>query len=107
MAKRWLDIPADILADALGLELAERTVVTDTIVDRECVFLSHLWQAERLIAERLRELATGKPPWGEINPGQAIPWVEGKLSADLPASQRRAIAIALPSTLSVRTTSPA
>jgi exodeoxyribonuclease V alpha subunit len=50
----------------LGLELAGRTVVSDTIADRECVFLAHLWHAERLIAERLRDIANGKPPWPAI-----------------------------------------
>jgi exodeoxyribonuclease V alpha subunit len=106
MAQKLLDIPADILTDALGLELAERTVVTDTIVDRECVFLSHLWHAERLIAERLRDLANGKPPWPAIDADKAIPWVESKLGVKLAASQRRAVAVALASKIIVITGGP-
>src|SRR5713101_5220449 len=70
-ANKLLDIPADILADALGMELQERVVVADRIADRECIFLAHLWQAERLIANRLRELATGKPPWPTIDADKA------------------------------------
>src|SRR6266853_2625365 len=106
MAQKLLDIPADILTDALGLELAERTVVADTIADRECIFLSHLWHAERLIAERLRDLATGKPPWPAIDADKAIPWVEGKLGVELAASQRRAVAVALASKIIVITGGP-
>ncbi len=106
MAQKLLDIPADILTDALGLELAERTVVSDTIADRECIFLSHLWHAERLIAERLRDLATGKPPWPAIDAGKAITWVERKLGVELAASQRRAVAVALASRIIVITGGP-
>jgi exodeoxyribonuclease V alpha subunit len=106
MAQKLLDIPADILTDALGLELAERTVVSDTIADRECIFLSHLWHAERLIAERLRDLATGQPPWPAIDAGKAIPWVEGKLGVELAASQRRAVAVALANKIIVITGGP-
>ena len=106
IAQKLLDIPADILTDALGLELAERTVVSDTIADRECVFLAHLWHAERLIAERLRDIANGKPPWPAIDADKAIPWVEGKLGVELAASQRRAVAVALASKIIVITGGP-
>src|SRR5258707_6000771 len=105
-ANKLLDIPADILADALGMELEERVVAAERIGDGECIFLARLWQAERLIANRLRELATGKPPWGEIDPGKAIPWIEGKLSVNLAASQRRAVATALASRIIVITGGP-
>src|SRR5260370_25252546 len=88
------------------MELPECVVVADRIGDRECIFLDHLWQAERVIANRLGELASGKPPWGEIDPGKAIPWVEGKLSVNLAASQRRAVAIALASKIIVITGGP-
>src|SRR5258708_35630094 len=91
MAQKLLDIPTDILTDALGLELAERTVETDTIVDRECIFLSHLWHAERLIAECLRDLATGKTPWPAIDACNAIPCDAGMTGVDVVASHRYAV----------------
>jgi exodeoxyribonuclease V alpha subunit len=50
------------------------------------VFLSQLWQAEKLIAETLRALAAGQPDWPEIDAGKAIPWVEQKIGVTLATS---------------------
>ena len=74
MAEKLLEIPADILRDALQQELQDGTVVADTIGERRCIFLSHLWNAEKVVAERLKALATGQPSWPDIDAGKAIPW---------------------------------
>ena len=58
MAEQLLEIPADILREALRHELQDQTVVADTIGERRCVFLGHLWTAEKVVAERLRARQT-------------------------------------------------
>ena len=106
MAAKLLEIPSYILGDALQQELREGTVVADAIGDRGCVFLGHLWNAEKSIAERLRALASGKPSWPRIDADMAIPWVERKLGVTLARSQREAIKKAVSSKVMVITGGP-
>ena len=63
LAEELLEIPTEILEDAINLELGDGMVVADTIGERQCVFMRKLWEAERTIAERLRALRDGQPPW--------------------------------------------
>jgi exodeoxyribonuclease V alpha subunit len=91
MAEQLLEIPDDILREALHLELRDENVVADTIGERRCIFLGLLWNAEQVIAGRLQALATGRPSWPEIDADRAIPWVEGKLGVTLARSQREAV----------------
>ncbi len=56
LAEDLLEIPTEILEDAINLELGDGMAVADTIGDRQCVFMRKLWDAERSIAERLRAL---------------------------------------------------
>ena len=52
-AEKLLEIPFVTLAEVLQAELATGEVVADLISTRRCIFLAHLWRAERLIAHRL------------------------------------------------------
>jgi exodeoxyribonuclease V alpha subunit len=106
LAEKLLEIPTDILRDALHQELKDETVVADTIGDQRCIFLGHLWNAEKVIAERLKALAAGKPYWPEIDADKAIPWVERKLEVTLARSQREAVAKAVSSKVMVITGGP-
>ena len=74
--------------------------------DQRCIFLGHLWHSEKLIAERLKTLATGKPYWPEIDTDTAIPWIEKKLNVTLADSQRRAVKKAVTSKVMVITGGP-
>ena len=105
-AAALLEIPAEIVAAALELELADGGVVADTVGERACVFLAGLYRAEQGIAERLLRLAEGTPPWPAIDPAQAIPWVERKTGLILAASQREAVRLALRSKVLVITGGP-
>ena len=105
-AEKLLEIPTDILRDALHQELQDETVIADTIGDRRCIFLGHLWNAEKVIAERLKALAVGKPSWPEIDATKAIPWIEQKLGVTLAPSQREAVAKAVSSKVMVITGGP-
>src|SRR6201988_2989799 len=53
LAEKLLEIPQDLIRTALGLELAEGTVIADRVGEIDCIFLGSLHRAERAIAERL------------------------------------------------------
>ena len=42
-----LEVPAELVETALGLELEDGDVVADTVEERRCVFLAGLYRAER------------------------------------------------------------
>lgn len=105
-AEKLLEIPTSILRDALHLELQEEIVVADQMGDQQCIFLGHLWHAEKFIADRLKTLAIGKPYWPEIDTEIAIPWIEKKLEVTLAASQRKAVKKAVSSKVMVITGGP-
>jgi exodeoxyribonuclease V alpha subunit len=105
-AEKLLEIPVNILRGALELELQEEIVVADTMGDRRCIFLGHLWNAEKVIAERLKTLAAGKPAWAGIDTDSAIPWVEQKLNVALADSQKEAVRVAVSSKVMVITGGP-
>ena len=54
-----LEVPRELAETALALELTDRSVVADTVGEVPCVFLAGLHRAERIIAERLLQLADG------------------------------------------------
>ena len=106
LAEELLEIPTEILEDAINLELGDGMVVADTIGERECVFMRKLWEAERAIAERLRALRDGQPPWPAIEADKAIAWVQTKLGVTLAESQQAAVRMALASKVVVITGGP-
>jgi exodeoxyribonuclease V alpha subunit len=106
LAEELLEIPTEILEDAINLELGDGMVVADTIGERQCVFMRKLWEAERIIAERLRALRDGQPPWPTIEVDKAIAWVQAKLGVTLAESQQAAVRMALASKVVVITGGP-
>ena len=106
LAQSLLEIPGELVRTALGLELEAGEVVADTLEGQRCVFLAGLYRAEREIAERLRHLAVGAPPWPAIDAERAIPWVEGKTGLTLAESQRAAVRLALAAKVLVITGGP-
>jgi exodeoxyribonuclease V alpha subunit len=101
-----LEIPDTIVLDALRLELDAGQVIADQVEGRDCVFLGGLYRAERSIADRLRILLRGSPPWKSIDAEKAIPWVEARTGLALAASQKTAIDAALRSKVMVITGGP-
>jgi hypothetical protein len=53
------------------------------------------------IAEKLKALAAGKPPWPSIDSNKAIPWVEKRTKLALAESQIEAVRVALASGIRV------
>jgi exodeoxyribonuclease V alpha subunit len=106
LTQKLLEVPAELIATALDLELQDGTVIADDLDGRLCVFLAGLYRAEREIAEKLRALTAGKPPWPSIDAGKAIPWVEKRTKLALAESQKEAIRVALASKVMVITGGP-
>jgi exodeoxyribonuclease V alpha subunit len=106
LAVELLAVPEELVRTALDLELAETTVVADTVGEAACIFLPGLYRAERVIAERMRRLASGRPPWPYIDPGKALPWIEQETGLSLAESQITAIRLALASKVLVITGGP-
>src|SRR5438270_490126 len=90
----------------MDLELAERTVIADTVGGTACIFLAGLYRAEQVIAERILRLANGKLPWPYIDSEKALPWIEQKTGLSLAESQVAAIRLALLSKVLVITGGP-
>jgi exodeoxyribonuclease V alpha subunit len=106
LTQKLLEVPEDLITTALALEIQEGTVIADDLDGCRCVFLAGLYRAEREIAERLRTLAVGDPPWPRINADKAIPWVEGGTKMTLAESQKEAIRVALGAKVLVITGGP-
>ena len=73
---------------------------------RPAFFSAGLYRAERTIAERLTQLATGTLPWPWIDPDKALPWVEKQIGLALAESQMAAIRLALMAKVLVMTGGP-
>jgi exodeoxyribonuclease V alpha subunit len=101
-----LEVPAELVETALGLELEEGAVIADDLDGRRCVFLAGLYRAEREIGGKLNALAVGKPPWPLIDADKAIPWVEKRTQLALAESQIEAVRVALASKVLVITGGP-
>src|ERR1700716_2117131 len=106
LAEKLLEVPIELGGAALDLETSEGTVVADSVGETRCVFLAGLHRAERIIAERLVQLANGKLPWAWIDPDKALTWVEDRIGLVLAESQVAAIRLALMSKTLVMTGGP-
>jgi exodeoxyribonuclease V alpha subunit len=106
LAVELLDVPSELIQTALDLELAEGTVIADTVGETCCVFLAGLHRSEQAIAERLQTLASGKLPWAWIDPDKALPWIEQKTGLSLAPTQTEAIRLALMAKVLVITGGP-
>jgi exodeoxyribonuclease V alpha subunit len=106
LTQTLLEVPAELVETALGLELEDGAVIADDLEGRRCVFLARLYKAEREIAEKLEALAIGSPPWPVIDAGKAIPWVEQRTKLVLADSQKEAVRVALVSKVLVITGGP-
>ena len=105
-AQALLDIPTDILTQAIQMEEAGRVVQSTTIEGIPCVALASLYHQEKFIATRLKEMPVQKVPWAGIEMDGAITWVEKELSISLSETQKEAIHRSLATTTSVITGGP-
>ena len=105
-AATLLEIPISIIEQAVELECQEENLVAEDIDGKPCLFLTPLHRAEVGVASHLLRLLTSAPPWGQIDPTRAIPWVEQKTDRTLSPSQRDAVAMVLQSKVTVITGGP-
>ncbi|MBK1661515.1 SF1B family DNA helicase RecD2 [Paracraurococcus ruber] len=106
LAGKLLEVPAELIGMALAFELAEGSVVADTVGEADCVFLAGLYRAERAIADRLLALRRGAPSWGAIDAERAMPWVAARIGLELAPSQAEAVRMALAAKVLVITGGP-
>lgn len=106
LAVELLEVDQGLVRSAMDLELADGTVVADTVGATPCIFLAGLHRAEQVIAERIRRLASADLPWPAIEADKALPWIEGKTGLALAESQIEAIRLALASKVLVITGGP-
>lgn len=105
-AAELLEIPVAIIEEAIVSELNEKTVISDTINEEECLFIPSLYYYEKNIAERLNLIKQGNPKWTGINVAVAIEWSEKKLGITLAENQKKAVATAVTSKCMVITGGP-
>jgi exodeoxyribonuclease V alpha subunit len=127
-ASRLLDVPIDLIGEALALELGDQQVVREIVGaaagtasasgaaagseaaasggGQPVIFLASLAAAERQIAEQLHRLLHGKPTWPAIDADRAIPWVEAKLGMTLAPGQQQALRLAVSSKVTAITGGP-
>jgi exodeoxyribonuclease V alpha subunit len=101
-----IEVGAGLIGDALRLELGDGELVADTVDGEACVFLAGLYRSEQAIAERLRLLSRGRPPWPVIDAARAVPWVEGRTGLALAPSQCEALTLAVQAKVLVITGGP-
>ncbi|MGI4944709.1 MAG: SF1B family DNA helicase RecD2 [Janthinobacterium lividum] len=101
-----IEVGPDLIHAALGLELQDGELMADTVDNQPCVFLAGLYRSEQAIAERLRLLRAGQPPWPAIDTARAIPWVEGRTRLTLAPSQVDALRLAVQAKVLVITGGP-
>lgn len=106
LAVELLEVDQGLVRSAMDLELADGTVVADTVDGTACIFLAGLHRAEQVIAERIRRLASADLPWPAIDADMALPWIEDKTGLALAESQIEAIRLALASKVLVITGGP-
>ena len=106
LAEKLLEVGADLIRTALDLELADGTVIADSLGETNCIFLANLYRAEQAIAEKLLALSRAKLPWGSIDADKALPWVEQRIGIELAPTQKVAVRLALASKVLVITGGP-
>ncbi|WP_417454489.1 DNA topoisomerase [Kiloniella sp.] len=105
LLNKRLDIPTDILEQALTTELEAKHIHAYKEKDatgstQEFLILKQDWQTNSKIKKRLNVLSEGTVPWGEIDTQKAIDWVINRDKIDLSEHQKAAVAKLLKNKLS-------
>ncbi len=90
-ASELLDIPADIIHQAINEELKERNLIEDSVPKENSIYPALYFHAERQTAGNILKIQGNPLPWPVIDADIAIPWVEKKLGISLAQSQKLAV----------------
>jgi exodeoxyribonuclease V alpha subunit len=105
-AAELLGVDPAAIEGAIAKDLGAGALIEDTVEGTACLFLPAIHRAEREVAQSLRRLAVGRPPWTIADPEARVAAVEQALALRLAADQRTALAMALTSKLLVITGGP-
>ena len=105
-AAKLLGVDESLTQRAMETEVAEGGVIKDLIGGDPHIFTKALHRTETSLAERIKALAAGRPPWGDIDAERAIEWVQGDLNMQLGEEQKSALRLALKSKFMVITGGP-
>lgn len=105
-SSKLLQIDQPIIEQAILAEIEAENLVQEEQDGKPVLFLTPLQRAEQGIASSIKRLLDGHPPWADIQPDKAIPWVEQKTGLELSPSQQQAVRLALTSKVLVITGGP-
>jgi exodeoxyribonuclease V alpha subunit len=94
-AAHLLETRQDQLDESLSSLLHTKTIIGDTLNGAPACFLPPLWTAEKEVAQRLKRLASGAPPWGADGLDQAVFAAEAGAARPLAPAQAQAVRKAL------------
>ncbi len=106
MSEKLLQIPDDIIAEALEHEVAEHNVLLGDLGSQQAVFLRDLFEAEHGIAGNFKRLMVDNPPWEEVDLDERLPALEKQSGLEFADSQVKALSLALKSRILVITGGP-
>ncbi len=101
-AQDLLDIPPEILQEALKHEIAQRRLVQDD----NRIYLPAIFEAENGIADKLAILTRTPPAFRPIVADKAVPWAEQQVKITFDARQAEALHMALTEKVSIITGGP-
>ncbi len=106
MSEKLLQIPDDIIDEALDLEVSEHNVLMGDLGEQAAVFLRALYEAEHGIAGNFKRLMNGPPPWEKVDLDERLPELEKETGLSFADSQVAALKLALKSRILVITGGP-
>ena len=106
MAEKLLQIPDDIIDEALDHEVSEHNVLLGDLGSHRAVFLRVLFEAEHGIAGNFKRLMADNPPWEEVELEERLPELEKDSGLKFANSQIEALELALKSRVLVITGGP-
>ncbi len=104
--KRLLNIPDEVVQEALRQEISIGTIVSVEDEGEKHCYLVSLFRAEVGVAKSIQRIMGGILPWGVLKPNAVIPQAEKESGIELSESQRSAVALALSSKFLVITGGP-
>lgn len=105
-AAELMSVEGCLAEQAIYLEFKQQELIPADVSGQSCAFHPELYHAEQGIADRLRVLRRGTPPWRAIDCDKAVPWAERRAGITFGDSQSNAVRTSVSSKLTVITGGP-